>query len=108
MRISGLLLSGALGVALTAGTLMATTVGASADIVCNRYDECWHVSQRYTTYPSTLGVVFYDDDWRTAHLKDVRYHWRDDQTDDHGYYMNGEWHTFTVTVPVKHDDNDDH
>ncbi len=108
MRISGLLMSGTLGAALAAGTLLATTLGASADIVCNRYGECWHVSQRYTTYPSSLGVVFYTDDWRTAHLKDVHYHWLADQTDDHGYYMNGEWHRFEVEVPVKRDDNDDH
>jgi len=106
MRISGLLTSGALGFALAGGTFLATTLGASADIVCNRYDECWHVSQRYTTYPSTLGVVFYTDDWRAAHLKDARYHWLADQNDDHGYYVNGEWHRFEVEVPVKHDDDD--
>jgi hypothetical protein len=105
MRISSLLMTGALGVALSAGTLVATTSTASADVVCTRYDECWHVTKRYTTYPTTLGVVFYADDWRTAHLKDTRYHWRDDQTDDQGYYMNGEWHRFEVEVPVKHDDD---
>ena len=107
MRISGLLMTGALGVALASGTLVATTVSASADIVCNRYNECWHVSERYTTYPTTLGVVFYNDDWRTTHVKDTHYIWRDDPTDEHGYYMNGEWHRFDVVVPVHKDKDND-
>ena len=80
--------------ASVAGALVATTSIASADVVCNRFGDCWHVSQRYATYPTELGIQFYNDDWRASHLTDRHYHWRSDQKDDHGYYENGNWHGF--------------
>lgn len=88
--------------ALAAGALMATVAGgalalsatsASADIACNRYGDCWRVTQRYTTYPAHLRVVFHDDSWR-AHHRHGRYHWRRDRDDDHGYYSRGAWRPF--------------
>ena len=47
-----------------------------------------------TVYPTALGVQFYSDDWRDSHRTDARYHWREDQKDDHGYYEGSEWHVF--------------
>jgi hypothetical protein len=80
--------------ALTAaGALAATSGAALADVACNRYGECWHVSNRYTYYPPSLGVQFYDDDWARTHHHG-HYHWRRDQDNDRGYYSHGRWHRF--------------
>ncbi len=84
----------ALAVVLAAGATAATISVASADTACNSEGDCWHVSQRYSTYPKALGIKFYSDDWRTSHQADTHYHWRDDPKDDHGYYDRGEWHAF--------------
>jgi hypothetical protein len=92
--MKNLIRTGALVAVLATGAMAAMTSVASADIVCNRYGDCWHVAQRYTMYPPTLGVTFYSDDWRASHSNDRQYHWRDQPTDDRGYYENGEWHAF--------------
>ncbi len=78
------------------------TIPAMADVACNSDGDCWHVSQRYTTYPTTLGVTFYDDDWRAQHMHDTHYHWYD-RDDDHGYYIHGEWHAFDKDGDHDHD-----
>ena len=89
-----LLGTGALAAVLAAGGMVATTTIASADVACNSYGECWHVGQRYNTYPTELGIHFYGDDWRKAHEHDTHFHWMKDRDDDHGYYSHGEWHGF--------------
>jgi hypothetical protein len=86
------LAAGALIGSLAAGALALSATSASADVACNRYGECWRVTQRYTTYPSNLRVTFHDDAWREAHRR--HYHWRHDRDDDHGYYSHGRWRTF--------------
>ena len=93
-NLKNVLKTSALAAVLAAGATIAMSSAASAEIVCNRYGDCWHVSQRYTAYPTTLGIQFYNDDWRASHESDNQYHWRDDPKDDHGYYENGEWHVF--------------
>jgi hypothetical protein len=93
-NVKNLLGTAALAAVLTAGTMAATTTVASADVVCNSYGECWHTGQRYTTYPSGLGVQFYNDDWGVSHRTDTQYHWLAEQKDDHGYYEHGTWHSF--------------
>ena len=92
--LKNLLITGALAAAVAAGATGATVTAASAEIVCNRDGDCWHVTQHYTTYPTILGIQFYSDDWRDSHRNDSQYHWRDDPKDDHGYYDHGEWHAF--------------
>lgn len=81
--------------ALAAAAAVATLAGAtaaSADVACNRYGECWRVRERYTTYPTNLGVRFYDDAWAAAHRRG--YHWRRDRDDDHGYWYHNRWRAF--------------
>jgi len=90
--LRNLLKTSALAAVLAAGATMSTA--ASADTVCNRDGDCWQTSQRYTNYPSILGVTFYNASWANGHRHDRKYHWRDNQKDDHGYYDRGEWHTF--------------
>jgi hypothetical protein len=82
-----------------AGALVATT--ASADsvtrtyVVCNRYDECWRVHQRYTTYPADQQIVIHDSDWYDSHVRDTHWHWLNDPSDDRGWYdKDGDWHPF--------------
>ena len=84
------LLKGALMAAVTGGALMAAQA-ASADVVCNRWNECWRVHDRLD-YPANVGVTFHDDTWADAH-RAGHYRWRDDRT-DRGYYRNGIWIAF--------------
>ncbi len=74
-------------VALSGGLAAATSAGAA--VVCNRYNECWHVHDRLT-YPSGVGITFYDDTWT---FPDATYHWLGDR-DDRGYWAHGRWHRF--------------
>ena len=92
--LKNLLRTGTLAAVVAAGATVATVTTASAEVVCNSDGDCWHTSQRYTTYPTVLGVKFYSDDWQSTHRDDAHYHWRDDPKDDHGYYDHGEWHAF--------------
>jgi hypothetical protein len=87
------LAAGTLIAAVSGGALALSATSASADVACNRYGECWRVTQRYTTYPSNLGVTFHDDAWRQQN-RHGQYHWRKDRTDDQGYYSHGHWRRF--------------
>ena len=84
------LLKGVLSAAVTSGALAAVS-SASADVVCNRYNECWHVHDRLD-YPANVGVIFHDDTWGVAHQRG-HWRWRDDRF-DRGYYRNGVWIAF--------------
>jgi hypothetical protein len=87
-----LLTKAALVTALAAGTAGVVATAASADVACNRYGDCWHTN-RYTTYPSALGVILHDEAWAASH-RGHRWHWRDNPADDHGYYDHGVWRHF--------------
>jgi hypothetical protein len=91
MNRKSLLAKGVLATVVAAGALSAAAP-AFAEIACNRWGECWRVSERYTYYPPNLGVTFHDDDWWRDHHH--RYHMRRDRDDDHGYYMHGRWRAF--------------
>jgi hypothetical protein len=87
--------TGALGALVAAGALAASASAALADTVCNKWGECWHVHERYTTYPADAGITFYTDPdfdtWKAHH------HHRlfKDRDDDHGYYdEHGHWTAF--------------
>ena len=84
------LVKGALIAAVTSGALAAASA-ASADVVCNRFNECWHVHDRLD-YPPAARMVFHDDAWAAAH-RAGHWHWRADRF-DRGYYRNGVWITF--------------
>jgi hypothetical protein len=86
-----MLIKGAFAAAVAAGALAATSAPASAEVACNRFNECWHVRDHYRDYPSTLGVIFHDDAWRAAHARGM--HWRAERA-EHGYYRNGVWVRF--------------
>ena len=110
MRVSkSIVTMGSLAAAIAAGSLVASAASAQPApgaetvsktyVVCNRYDECWRVHQRYTTYPADEQIVIHDSDWYDAHQHDTHWHWLNDPADDHGWYdKDGSWHRF-------HDDN---
>ena len=93
-RLKTVLTRTALALAIGGSALAATAVPASADTACNRYGECWHVASRYTTYPTTLGISFYDDNWWQDRHNHRGHRWLRNRSDDHGYYMHGRWHPF--------------
>ena len=89
------LVKGVLTATIAGGALVGAATTASADVACNRYGECWHVSDRYD-YPPTLGIRFHTDRWGYSHRHYGYYHWRrdHDRDDDRGYWRNGVWITF--------------
>ena len=91
MTIRKLMTTGAVATMIGLGTLAATSTGAEARTVCNRFGDCWHESNRYD-YPATVGVRYYGDNynWRDRYH---RHHWRDHH-EGRGYWRNGLWITF--------------
>lgn len=85
------LIKGALVSVVAGVTFAAASAPASAETVCNRRHECWHVRDHYN-YPARLGIVFHNDNWRARH-NDRSWHWRAEHR-DHGYYRNGVWRRF--------------
>lgn len=85
-------LKGALMAAVVAGSMAVMAVPASAEIVCNRWHECWRTNTHHD-YPANLGlgIVIRDEAWARAHHRG--YHWRHDR-DDHGYWRSGRWHNW--------------
>ncbi len=85
---------GALAFLIGAGSVAAGSSGASADVVCNRFGDCWHTRHHYH-FPVRLGVRFYSDGWQRGHnWEHDRYrHWRGDR-DERGYWRNGVWINF--------------
>jgi hypothetical protein len=92
--LKSFLTTSTVAVFIAAGALVVTTVGASAHTVCNRYGDCWQTSQRHKEYPSSLRVRFYSDSWGRRHRHNHRYQWRDNPSNDRGYYERGTWHSF--------------
>lgn len=89
------LVNGVLVAVIAAGTLAATSAAARSYVVCNAYNECWKVHEKYTTYPSDLHIVFHNDTWWTSHQHDTQWKFEADPTDDHGWYdKDGTWHAF--------------
>ncbi len=96
MTIRKLMATGAVAAVLGIGALAATSTAADARTVCNRYGDCWQETVRYN-YPATLGVRYYNDDWRHRAWHDSdhydRYRWREHH-EGRGYWRNGLWITF--------------
>jgi hypothetical protein len=91
MNTKKLLLSGVTAAVLAMGGLVATTIAASAYVVCNSDGDCWHTETHYT-YPGT-GFVSHPDDWYFHQTWDANHHWRD-YHEGRGYYRGGLWVTF--------------
>jgi hypothetical protein len=75
--------------AIAASGLALAATPASAYIVCNAENICWHVHGRYEYRPQ-YGVVVHDDDWRWG--PGDHYVWREHH--GRGYWRNGVWIRF--------------
>ncbi len=73
--------------AASALALMATA--ASAEIVCNREGECWHVKD-HVEYRPEWGLVVHPDNWKWA--QNEHFKWREHE--GRGYWRNGSWVAF--------------
>ncbi len=74
------------------GAACALAIGAtaaSAEIVCNREGDCWHVKGRYEYRPE-WGITVHPDSWRWAERE--KYRWREHE--GRGYWRNGVWIEF--------------
>jgi hypothetical protein len=74
-----------LAAATGAGILAPSTLGASAEIVCNG-GVCSHTHARYD-YPPSAGVVIHPDDWRWGPSE--HYSWREHE--GRGYWHGDRW-----------------
>ena len=68
-----------------------TATAASADIVCNRAGDCWHVRERHDFRPE-FGLQVHPDNWRWAENEHEKYRWREHE--GRGYWHNGVWVEF--------------
>ena len=75
--------------ALALGSVSLSAASASAAVVCNGENQCWHVKQNYD-YKPEFGVTVHPDNWRWG--SDEHYSWH--EHDGRGYWRNGAWITF--------------
>ena len=72
-----------------AGALAAMATTASAEIVCNRDGDCWHVREHYD-YQPTFGLTIHEDNWKWGDRDRYRWH----EHDGRGYWKGGVWIQF--------------
>ena len=91
MILKKALLTGVTAAALSLGGLMASTVGASAYVACNRDGgDCWH-TDRHEHYRD-VNVQWHQDNWYWHHDWDneKNLHWHHHH-DGRGYWRSGVW-----------------
>lgn len=81
-----------LAVAFVAGSVVAMSGAARADVACNNVGECWNTGERYE-YPPGVRVEIHPNTWREAHEHDAHFRWLENH-EGRGYYEHGEWHPF--------------
>ena len=69
--------------------LALTATSASADIVCNREGECWHVKEKHP-YRGEWGLVVHPDSWKWK--ANEKFKWREHE--GRGYWRKGVWVEF--------------
>lgn len=79
----------AVGAAALVGAVALSAVSASAAVVCNRANECWHVKSHYS-YKPAWGITVHPSTWRWG--ANDHYVWREHA--GRGYWRDGKWHRF--------------
>jgi len=74
--------------AACAFALTASATGASAEIVCNRDGDCWHIKERHE-YKPEFGIVVHPDNWQWSKHEGRKYRWREHE--GRGYWRKGVW-----------------
>jgi hypothetical protein len=75
--------------AVAASGLAFAASAASAEVVCNAANECWHVKTHYD-YKPEWNIVVHPDNWRWE--KTEHYRWREHH--GRGYWHDGVWVKF--------------
>ena len=88
-KINKLLTAAVFAAGLGGVTLAATS--ASAEIVCNRWHDCWRVPAR-VVYPAHVGVTWYPNTW--VGYRAPHYHYYATVPAGRGYYYRGHWRTW--------------
>ena len=81
-----------LAAAGAASVVALSAAPASAEVVCNRDGDCWHVDRHYDYQPG-WGITVHPDDWYFHQRWDDHHRWRD-YHDGRGYYRGGVWIPF--------------
>jgi hypothetical protein len=76
--------------AVAASGLAFAASGASAAVVCNANNECWHVRGHHYDYRPEWNVVVHPDNWRWNRTE--HYRWREHS--GRGYWRDGIWIKF--------------
>jgi hypothetical protein len=72
---------------LSAAVMLSSS--ASAAVVCNAENECWHVKAKYD-YKPEFGLTVHEDGWKWGDGE--KYTWREHT--GRGYWRNGVWIKF--------------
>ena len=87
--MKNILATGTVAALLGVSGVAVTTTSASAAIVCNQENECWHVRDKYE-YKPEFGVTVHENNWKWG--AGDKYRWREHT--GRGYWRNGVWITF--------------
>ncbi len=81
-----------LAAAIASGSLVGVAAtSASAEVVCNSENECWHVrGHEHYQYKPEWNVVVHPDNWRWGNEEHYRWH----EHRGRGYWHNGVWIRF--------------
>jgi hypothetical protein len=71
-----------------AGLLAASTMSASAAIVCSG-NVCWHTQETYV-YPPEAGVIIHEDNWRWGPREKFEFR----EHEGRGYWRGDRWVTW--------------
>ena len=74
---------------LTGGLVAMSAAPASAAIVCNAENVCWHTHHAYNYHPE-FGVVVHEDGWKWGPTD----HYTFREHAGRGYWRNGAWVRF--------------
>jgi hypothetical protein len=71
-------------------SLVVMATSASAEVVCNREGDCWHVREHAWIRPEH-GLTIYPHDWKWEEHERERYRWREHEGEGRGYWHEGRW-----------------
>jgi hypothetical protein len=76
-----------LGAAVCGSIFAFSAVSASAAVVCNEDDVCWHAKERYT-YPPEARITIHEDTWKAGPKVKFR------EREGRGYWKGDSWTEF--------------
>jgi hypothetical protein len=69
-------------------SLVVMATSASAEVVCNREGDCWHMREHAWIRPEH-GLVIHPENWRWEEHERERFRWREHE--GRGYWHEGRW-----------------